>query len=103
MVLQALRNPRQAILGFLILAIILFFYSDPLTEFISRQSPFLILILSTFISPIYLFFIYVLYKDYGWRGLIAGFLISTASDLISLPHFLLKSGAVNNSANALIY
>lgn len=97
-----IKNPRQIIIGFLIVAIIFFIYSDPIVAFINQQSPIMILILTTFLNPIYVLFIYGLYKHYGFRGLLTGALVSTASDIISLPHILLKNGQLSHSVFNLI-
>lgn len=87
-----IKSTKWIIAGFVALASIFFIFSDQIVGFISTLSPIMILFVSILISPTYLLFIYFMYKSYGLRGCLGGFLISTAIDLISLPHILLKSG-----------
>lgn len=87
-----LRNTRTIIIGFFIFALIFFLYSDSLVNSINSLNPILGLLVITLLNPVYLIFIWSLNKEYGVRGLLAGFLISIAADAISLPHFLTLSG-----------
>jgi len=97
-----IKNTRQIIIGFIIFAIIFFVYSDQIVGYISTLNPWLILLASVLLNPIYLIFIWSMFELYGIRGMIAGFLISTASDLISLPHVLTKSGTISTQSYNLI-
>lgn len=82
----------------IILAVLIFFsviyyiFSDPLVKWISSLNPILVLFITSILSPVYIIFIYFMFRIYGWRGGIAGFLISTASDTISIPHVILMNG-----------
>ena len=97
-----IKNSRQIVIGFIIFAIIFFIFSDRIVEYISNFNPIVILFLATLLNPIYIIFIWALFKQYGIRGMIAGFLISTASDLISLPHIYTKTGALSTVSYQLI-
>lgn len=98
-----IRKTREIIIGFLVIAIFFFLYSDQIVEYINTLPPLVILFASTLLSPVYVLFIYLLYKSYGLSGAIGGFLISTASDIISLPHVLFsKTGEFSGPSYNLI-
>ena len=97
-----LENSRQIIFGFLIVATIFFLYSDPIVIYIAKQHPIITLFLASFLDPIYILFVCSLYKLYGLRGVIAGFLFTVASTLISLPHVILRTGALSQESFDLV-
>jgi len=97
-----IKNSRQIVIGFIIFSIIFFIYSDWIVEWVSGFNPVVILFLSTLMNPIYIIFILALFESYGFRGMVAGFLISTASDLISLPHIYTKTGELSTISHTLI-
>ena len=88
------RNHRQIIWGFITFAVVFFLYSEGVVNAVSKLSPIMILILAPFLNPIYLIFIFALYKDYGFKGSIAGFLLAVSTTLISMPHLVTKTGDV---------
>ena len=96
------KNTRQIIIGFIIFAIIFLVYSERVTNWISSLPPILILILSPFLNLIYIAFIWSLFKEYGFKGAIAGFLISIATTIISMPHFIDQQGNIVNGYTNLI-
>jgi hypothetical protein len=87
-----IRNTRQIIWGFIIFAILFLLFSEKITDWLITLPPILILFLSPCLNLIYVAFIWSLYKDYGIKGAIAGFLISVAVTIISMPHFISLQG-----------
>ena len=90
-----IKSVRQIIIGFIIFAVVFYLYSDKIAEAISSLNPFLILLAMIILNPVYLIFIIALFEIYGFRGVLAGLLISVSADLISLPHILTKSGGIS--------
>lgn len=87
-----LKNTKTILLAFSLFAIISFIYSDAIVNWVSALPPIIVLFITSLFSPIYLLLLWALFKDYGVRGLIGGFIIGLASDTISLPHVLTVSG-----------
>jgi ABC-type uncharacterized transport system permease subunit len=79
---------------FLILAFVFWQISDQFALWTSTANPWIALIVSIIINPAYAFLIYFLWKEYDFRGLIAGIIISIGVDIISLSHSIVKIGAM---------
>ncbi|MFA6074115.1 MAG: hypothetical protein WC758_08410 [Candidatus Woesearchaeota archaeon] len=58
----------------------------------------MILFASILLNPVYIGFIFLLYKQYNFKGVIGGILITTGFSIISLPHILLKNGEFSNNS-----
>lgn len=98
-----IKNTRQIVIGFILFAIIFFYFSDRITEWIANfNNPLVVLLLSTLLNPIYIFFILSLLEQYGLRGMLAGFLIATAADVISLPHIYTRTGELSTVSYKLV-
>jgi hypothetical protein len=97
-----IKNTREIIIGFILFAIVFFLYSDKIVTYVSTLNPIIVLIISVLLNPVYVFLIFSLFQIYGWRGVISGFLISTASDLISLPHIFTANGQLSNASYNLV-
>lgn len=97
-----LNKTGKIVLIFLAVAFIFFAYSDRIVDYIARQDSFVILALSYLLSPMFILFVYLLYKHYGINGVFGGVLFSLASDLISLPHIITTSGELSQSTIKII-
>lgn len=95
-------DSKWYVLAFLVYALFAFSYSESITHFIASQGPFVILFLTTFLDPIYLLFLWYLFKRFGVGGLVAGFMFSIASAMVSLPHIILRNGDLSNESFNLI-
>lgn len=96
-----IKSAKWMICLFAILAIIYYLYSDSIVSYISTLHPLLIILATTILSPIDILFICFLWKNYGFRGAIAGFGVSLASSIISLPHIYLMNGQYNANSYSL--
>lgn len=92
-----IRNTRQIIIGFIVFSIIFFLYSEKVVDTISSLSPFWILLIVPLLNPIYLIFIFSLFKEYGFKGVLAGFIIAISTTLISIPHIITKGGETSEA------
>jgi len=82
-------DSRVWVMIFLAYALIAFAFSDKIVSFIAAQNWVMIIILTTFLDPVYLIFLWFLYERYSVGGLVAGFFFSIAAGTVSLPHLLL--------------
>lgn len=89
---MSLDKTRRIVFGFLIASIIFFLYSDQLIAYISTLNPIVMLIISYLLSPMFILLLYFLYREYGFLGIISGFIYSIASSIITLPHLIMYSG-----------
>lgn len=83
-----IKNTKQIMIAFIIFVVLFYFFSDKIVAMLDGDHPLVILAITLLLSPVYLIFIWILYSNYGFRGALAGTLISLASDIISLPHVL---------------
>jgi hypothetical protein len=75
-----------------ILAAVFWYFSDQFADWTSNSNPLLAMIVSIVLNPSYILLIYWLYKEYSFRGIIAGILISISIDIISLAHSIRMTG-----------
>lgn len=72
-----------------------YFYSDQIVSWVSSLNPWMILFVTALLNPVYVLFIWSMTKEYGPKGFITSFAISTIGDVVSLPHVLSTAGTVN--------
>jgi hypothetical protein len=95
MVWRNLSNKEKAyttLIIFLAISIAFWFYGDDFSNWASNNNPWLVMVVSIILNPAYAFLIYALYREYEFRGVLAGLLISIALDIVSLPHSISKIG-----------
>ena len=93
-----LKNTKGIIFSFIVVATIFFLYSDQIVDYVDGMHPVMILLISTLLSPVYLVFIWMMYKDWGIKGAFFSFLFVSLSDCISLPHFIAKTGEYSTAS-----
>lgn len=95
--IKDLNNKKRAYITLVIFGIIalaFWYYSDDFSTWSTTANPLLVILVSIVINPAYIFLIYTLYKQYNWRGLIAGILIAIYVDIISLAHSIPRIGTI---------
>ena len=90
-------NKQRAYATLFIIGVVAFafwWFSDIFSAWAVNANPFLVILVTILIHPEYLFLIYVLYRQYEFRGLFAGILISISLDIISLGHSITRAGGL---------
>jgi len=98
-----LTNKQKAygtLLVVIIISVISWYFSDSYSIWTSTASPWLAMLANIILNPAYIILILWLWSEYGWRGVISGFLISIAIDIVSLTHSVLKSGMLPTGITA---
>lgn len=75
-----------------IVSLIFWWFSDSFSIWLMNANPFLAMASSLLLNPSYLVLIYILYKQYSYRGIAAGILIALAIDISSLSHSISRFG-----------
>jgi hypothetical protein len=91
------------LIAFAIIAGLFWYYSDAFSNWAMQSNPLLAMVASLLLNPSYLFLIFFLFKQYSYRGIAAGLLISFALDIVSLGHSVLKTGELPMDAVSYTY
>lgn len=104
MVFDKISNRERAYGTLVVIGILAFIFwkmSDSFSNWAATTNPWVAMIASILLNPVYLFLIYVLWKEYKGRGLIAGLLVSLSLDIISMGHSIDIGGLL--PANSSLY
>ncbi|MEK6884564.1 MAG: hypothetical protein AABY22_33335, partial [Nanoarchaeota archaeon] len=88
---------------FIVFALIFYYYSDAIGILAKNSNPFFALFLNIATSPVYLLLIYWLWGAYKSRGVIAGFLISVAFDIVDVIHSIPRIGTMPSDPALFLY
>jgi len=86
---------------FVAIAFVFYQISDSFSMWLSTMNPWIAMLITIILNPAYVILIYWLYQQYDLRGILAGFLISLAIDIISLTHSITSSGILPTDGTAL--